>query len=333
MRAWCLEDRIGPKGLSLKEIPDPEPSGGEFLLRIEGTALNRADLLQTKGLYAAPEAVHEIPGLEFVGTILEAGPSASLRTEDGRALGPGDRVIGLVAEGAWAERIAVSGDLLIPWPEEQPSADAGGIAECALTVFDALRRQGDLRRGQTVLVHAGSSGIGTMAQRIVAHYGARILTTCSSAKVEAVRAWGADLVVDYGQQDFAEEVRAFTEGAGVDLILDTLGGGALDANLRSLRSGGLMVTIGLLSGLRGELDLGRLLTRRLRLRGSVLRSRRHDEKAALVADFRREMSGALAAGTLSPCVDTRFAFEDIPDALHRLHQRAHVGKILIDLET
>jgi NADPH:quinone reductase-like Zn-dependent oxidoreductase len=333
MRAWCLESRIGPPGLSLREVPDPVPAADEFLIEIEGSALNRADLLQTKGLYPAPEAEHEIPGLEFVGRILEIGAEAQLNFDSGPSVKTGDRVVGLVAAGAWAERIAVPGALLVPLPEDAAAGARGGIAECALTVFDALRLQGELSAGQDVLVHAGSSGIGTAALRIVHEYGARFLTTASSRKCGALRELGADLVVDYESSEFAEAVLEFTEGRGVDLILDTLGGEALGANLRCLKPRGTIVTIGLLAGARGDLDLGRLMMKRATLKGSVLRSRGIEEKAALVASFRRELGLAFAAGRLDPVVDSRFSFLHLPQGLERLRRRKHLGKILIDLES
>ncbi|MEZ6196844.1 MAG: NAD(P)H-quinone oxidoreductase [Planctomycetota bacterium] len=324
MRAWRLEDRSGPTGLSLSELPDPVPGPRDCLVEIAATALNRADLLQTRGHYPGHDEPAAVPGLEFSGRVLEVGSEVT-------RFGPGDAVIGLVAEGAWAERIAVREELLLALPPAADLVAAGGIAETALTVHDALRRQGGLGPGRTALVHAGSSGIGSAAPAIARELGARIALTVSTRKRELVATRGADLLIDYETEDVPARVREWTEGRGVDVVLDTLGGGALADNQRCLAHRGTMVVIGLLAGARGELDLGRLLTGRQHLIGSVLRSRSLEEKAALVAEFEAELGGALRAGRLAPLVDSVLPFARLPEGLERMRRREHCGKIVVDV--
>ena len=217
MRAIVLDSYGGPEVLTMAEVPDPVPGPEEVRVQVAATAVNRADLLQRMGLYPGPPMPQEIPGLEFAGTVVEIGGRVT-----GRAVG--DAVMGVVGGGAYAEQVVVHERQTMAVPARVGLPDAGAIPEVAITAYDALVLQGGLTAGGWALVHAGASGVGTAAIQLVRAIGARVVVTCSSGKVAACTELGADVVVDYSSEDFVEAALAATGGAGVDVVLDVVGG-------------------------------------------------------------------------------------------------------------
>lgn len=324
MRAVVLEEYGGPEVLTVRDVPEPEPGPDEVLVDVTATALNRADLLQRMGLYPGPPMEHEIPGMEFAGRVVGLGTRVTEVAE-------GDEVMGIVGGGAYAERLTTHARQVMPVPASVPLADAAAVPEVFITAWDALVRQGGLTSGLSALVHAGASGVGTAAIQIARAVGARIAVTTSAAKVAACRDLGADLVVDYGAADFAEAVREWTDGEGVDVVLDVVGGDYADRNLRAVRSQGRIIQVGVMGSGRAELDLGTLLRKRITLRGTVLRSRPLEEKIAVTRRFARELLPRFDDGTLAPVIDSRYRLDEVADAHERMAANANVGKILLDL--
>lgn len=297
----------------------------EVLVDIVATALNRADLLQVMGLYPNPRpAALEIPGLEFSGTVAAVGERVTMWK-------PGDEVMAIDAGGAYAERIAVHERQLMAVPAVVGVRDAAAIPEVFLTAWDALVVQGGLTSGRWALVHAGGSGVGTAGVQIAKAIGARIAVTCSAGKVQACHDLGADVVVDYGSQDFVAEVRVATGGRGVDVILDVIGGDYVDRNLASVASRGRIIQVGLMGGGATSVNVGVLLSKRASLIGTVLRARPIEEKIALTQRFISEMLPLFSSGQLRPIIDSRYPFDQIADAHRYMASNANTGKILIDL--
>lgn len=326
MRAVVITETGDPDVLRVHDVPDPEPGPEEVLVAVRATALNRADLLQRRGLYPepGPPRAHEIPGMELAGTVVGAGERVTAWRE-------GDEVMGIVSGGSYAERIAVHERQLMPVPPALGPADAAAVPEVAMTAWDALVVQGGLTSGRTALVHAGASGVGTAAIPIARALGARVITTTSTAKVEAVRSTGAEVVVDYTAEDFVEAVRAATDGRGVDVVLDVVGGEYLRRNVKALRTGGTIVQVGVMGGGRTEIDLGALLPKRATLRGTVLRARPLEEKVALTQRFAREVLPWYADGVIAPVIDSRYPLDGVADAHRHMEANANVGKIVLDV--
>lgn len=326
MRAVVLAEHGDPDVLTLTEVPDPEPGPEEVVVAVRATALNRADLLQRRGLYPepGPPRAHEIPGLELAGTVAAVGDRVS-------EWQVGDEVMGIVSGGAYAEHIAVHERQLLAVPVEVGLADAAAIPEVWITAWDALVLQGGLTSGRTALVHAGASGVGSAAIQVAGAVGARVVTTTSTAKVEACRELGADVVVDYTTADFVEAAWEASGGKGVDVVLDVVGGDYLARNLKALRTGGTIVQVGVMSGGRTEIDLAAVLAKRATLIGTVLRGRPIEEKIAVTQRFGREVLPLFSSGVLRPVIDQRFSFDAIADAHRHMEANANVGKILVDI--
>ncbi len=326
MRAVVLTSYGDPDVLTLAEVPEPSPGPEDVVVEIVATALNRADLLQRMGFYPepGPARAHEVPGMELAGRVVAVGDRVS-------AWKLGDEVMGIVSGGAYAERIAVPERQLMAVPAGVAVADAAAIPEVGITAHDALVVQGGLTAGGWALVHAGASGVGSMAIQIVKAMGARVITTTSAGKVAAVQALGADVVVDYGSADFVEAVQEATGGAGVDTVLDVVGGDYLARNIKALRVGGTIVQVGVMAGGRTTIDLGALLPKRAHLVGTVLRARPIEQKIAATRRFAAEVLPAIESGLIHPVIDCRFALSDIAAAHRYLESNANVGKVLIDI--
>lgn len=324
MRAVVLDSHGGPEVMTIREVPDPVPGPEEVVVQVAATALNRADILQRMGLYPDPRggSDHEIPGLEFAGTVIEVGPRVT-------EVAVGDEVMGIVAGGAYAERVVTHARAVMPVPASVGLPDAAAIPEVFLTAWDALVLQGGLTPGRTALVHAGASGVGTAAIQLCRALAARVVVTCSAGKVEACRALGAHRVVDYGGEDFVEAATAETDGRGVDVVLDVVGGDYLPRNIRALATGGRIVQVGVMAGGTAEIPLGALLPKRAALIGTVLRSRPIEEKIALTRRFAREILPLFDAGLLHPVIDTRMPLAAVADAHRRMEANLNVGKILL----
>ncbi len=324
MRAVVLTEHGGPEVLTVAEVPDPTPGPDEVLVEVAATALNRADLLQRRGRYPGPPMDHEIPGMELSGRVVDRGERVSSWTV-------GDPVMGIVGGGAYAEKIAVHERQLVGTPTSVDLVDAAAIPEVFITAWDALVRQGGLTSGRVALVHAGASGVGTAAIQIARAVGATVIVTASTGKVDACRALGADLAVDYTADDFVARVKEHTEGRGVDVVLDVVGGDYLARNLDALAVGGTIVQVGVMADAMATFPLGALLPKRARLIGTVLRSRPIEEKIAVTQQFRREVLPLFDSGALAPVIDSRYPLEQIADAHRHMESNVNIGKIVVEL--
>jgi putative PIG3 family NAD(P)H quinone oxidoreductase len=293
------------------------------LVTVAATALNRADLLQRMGFYPNPfPSGPEIPGLEFAGTVAAIGEKVT-------AWSVGDRVMGITSGGAYAEQLAIHERQAMAVPSGMSLQDAAGIPEVFITAWDALVVQGGLTSGRWAMVHAGASGVGTAAIQICKAIGARIVVTCSGGKVNACRALGADVVVDYGTQDFVAEVAAATGGAGVDVILDVIGGDYVERNIASLAVKGHIIQVGVMAGKPVPFNVGLLLGKRASITGTVLRARPLEEKIAISQRFASEMLPLFATSQLKPIIDSVYTFADIASAHEYMATNGNVGKIVI----
>jgi len=324
MRAVVLRSYGEPEVLGIAEVPDPVPGPDEVVVEIVSTALNRADLLQRRGLYPGPKMADEIPGLEFAGRVTARGSRAELWPI-------GAAVMAIVGGGGHAERIAVHERQLLAVPGSVGIEDAGAVPEVFLTAWDALVVQGGLTSGRWALVHAGASGVGTAAIQIAKAIGARIMVTCSGGKVAACRALGADAAVDYRQSDFVAEVLAATDGVGVDVVLDVIGGSYVDRNITCLAQKGRIVQVGVMGGGTTSVNVGLLMPKRASLIGTVLRARPLEDKIVLTRRFAAEVLPLFGATGLHPVIDSRYPLERIADAHRHMEANANIGKIVIDV--
>ncbi len=322
MRAVVLREHGGPEVLTIEEVPDPRPGPEDVVVDVAATALNRADLLQRLGFYPGPPSEHEIPGLEYAGTVSEIGSAV-------RSHAVGDPVMGIVGGGAYAEKLVTHERTALAIPHSLPVADAAAVPEVFMTAFDALVVQGGLASGRWALVHAGASGVGTASIQIAKALGARIIVTCSTGKVAACEALGADAVVDYTTTDFADVVAEVTNGRGVDVVLDVIGGEYTVRNIQALRVGGKVIQVGVMGEGTVELPLGLLLPKRASLIGTVLRARPLEEKIELAQRVAAELLPRFDDGSLHPVIDRRYGLDDIADAHRYMATNANVGKIVI----
>ncbi|MFC7326149.1 NAD(P)H-quinone oxidoreductase [Marinactinospora rubrisoli] len=325
MRATVITEPGGPDVLSWREVPDPVPSTGEVLVEVAATAVNRADVMQRLGSYPPPPGAPEYPGLECAGRIVALGPGTA---ETGwRA---GDEVCALLSGGGYAERVAVPAGQLLRVPSGLDAVEAAALPEAACTVWSTVFMAGGLRSGETLLVHGGGSGIGTFAIQLAKARGARVLTTAGSPeKLARCAELGADVGINYRAEDFVKRVREETGGAGADVILDIMGGGYLDRNLRSLNVDGRLIIIGLMGGRTAEIDLGRMLVKRQSVQALTLRSRPAAEKAAIVAGVAEHVWPLVEKGAVRPIVDRRMPLPQAAEAHRVMESSAHVGKIVL----
>ena len=324
MRAVVLESYGGPEVLTLRDVPDPVPGAEEVLVDVAATAVNRADLLQRMGLYPGPPMAHEIPGLEFAGTVASVGERVT-------AVSVGDPVMGIVGGGAYAERLAVHERQLLSVPDAVGLPEAGAVPEVFITAYDALVLQGGLTAGGWALVHAGASGVGTAAIQLVHAVGARVVVTCSAAKVAACRELGADVVVDYGSQDFAGLALEATDGIGVDVVLDVVGGEYVARNLAATRVGGRILQVGVMGGGRADVPAGELLRKRIAWIGTVLRARPLEEKIAVSRRCAHDLLPLFDTGVLRPVIDRRYRLDQVAEAQEYVASNANVGKVLLEV--
>jgi putative PIG3 family NAD(P)H quinone oxidoreductase len=323
MQAVVISEPGGPDVLQLAQVPDPVAGGGEVLIEIVGAGINRADLMQRQGLYPPPPGVPPYPGLECSGRIAGLGPDT-----DGWSVG--DEVCALLGGGGYAEQVAVPAGQLLPVPGGVTVMDAAGLPEVTCTVYANVFEQAGLAPGETLLVHGGASGIGTMAIQLARAHGARVACTAGSpAKLERCRELGADLAINYTTDDFVGAVRDFTGGEGADVILDIMGAVYLPRNVAALATGGRLVVIGMQGGNRGELDLGLLLRKRASVQAASLRARPPAEKAEIVAAVRRSVWPLISAGQVTAVIDRILPLAEASQAHRLMEAGAHVGKILL----
>ncbi len=330
MRAIVLDEHGGPEVLRIREVPAPQPGPQEVAVDVRAAGVNRADLLQREGRYPAPEPrpAHEIPGLEMAGCVAAVGPLVS-------RFRVGDRVAGLLPGGGYAQRVVSHADLLFEVPANLGWAEAAAVPEVFLTAYDALVLQAGMGAGDRLLVHAAASGVGTAAVQLGRWAGAQVYGTAgSAAKCLAAEGLGAHAVVEMGDRsrDFAAILDEHVGGHGFDVVLDLVGASYLDRNLKALAPRGRLITLGLVGGVRAEIDLGQLLSRRLTVMGSNLRGRSLGEKASLTAVFAGRVLPALAAGRLRPIVGTVLPWTRAAEAHRLLQADAVIGKVVLEVQ-
>ena len=323
MRAVVITSPGDPDVLKLTEVPDPVPGPGEVLVEVAAAGVNRADVLQRMGFYPPPPGAPPYPGLECSGRISALGPGVTVWQ-------PGDEVCALLGGGGYAEQVAVPQGQLLPVPDGVSLVDAAGLPETACTVYATVFQQARLTPGETILVHGGAGGIGTMAIQLAKSFGARVICTAGTpAKLERCTELGADLAVSYVRDDFVSAVDVFTGGRGADVILDIVGGPYLARNVAALATGGRLLVVSTQGGSSAELDLQMLMRKRAGILASTLRARPPAEKAVIVAGVREQVWPLISAGRVRPVTDRVLPMADAADAHRVLEQGTHVGKILL----
>jgi len=324
MKAIRITEPGGPEVMRLVDVPTPEPLPGGVRVRVAATAVNRADLLQRAGHYRAPDGwPADIPGLEYAGVVDAVGPGVT-------GVEVGDRVMGLVGGGAYAEYVVVPAGELVRVPEGLGLEVAAAVPEVFITAHDALRVRLRLARDERLLIHAVGSGVGTAALQLAGAWGARTLGTSRTAwKLERAAELGLDVGIDAGEGRFADRVLAATGGRGVDAVLDLVGGAYLGENLRSLATLGRQVVVGLTAGRRAELDLGVLLRKRLTLVGTVLRSRPPAERVAAARGLSEEVVPLLAARRIRPVIHATLPVSEAARAHELVASDGTFGKVVL----
>lgn len=313
----------GPEALEFADVPDPVPGPGEVVLAVTATAVNRADVLQRRGFYPPPPGAPEWLGLEASGVVSEVGAEVT-------GWSVGDTACALLTGGGYAEKVAVPVGQLLPVPSGVGLVDAAALPEVTCTVWSNVMMLAGLRPGETLLVHGGSSGIGTMAIQLARQVGAVVAVTAgSAAKLDRCADLGADILVNYREQDFVAEVRSATGGHGADVVLDNMGAKYLARNVDVLAPGGRLVVIGLQGGRKAELDLGLLLGKQACVHATSLRGRPAAEKAQIVANVVEHVWPLVADGAVRPVVHARLPIENVADAHRLVEDSAHVGKVLL----
>lgn len=314
-----------PEVLVAAERPKPQPGTADVLVKVEAAGVNRPDVSQRRGEYPPPPGASDIPGLEIAGAIVEVGGDVT-------AWRVGDRVCALVAGGGYAEYAVAPAPQCLPIPKRLDVVAAAAVPETFFTVWTNVFERGHLSAGEWILIHGGSSGIGTTAIQLARAFGARVLTTAGSAeKCDACERLGAERAINYKTTDFVEAVRDATGGRGVDVVLDMVGGDYTPRNLAILALDGRLVQISLLGGARAQINLGQILQRRLTLTGSTLRPRTVAEKGAIAAALRQHVWPLLESGAVKPIVHATFPFRRAADAHRLIESSTHIGKIVLTM--
>lgn len=315
----------GPEVLILKRGPIPERKAGELLIRVGAAGVNRPDILQRQGSYPPPPTASPILGLEVAGEVAQTGTGVA-------GWKVGDRVCALTNGGGYAEFVSVPAGQCLPVPAGLTIEAAAALPETFFTVWSNVFQRGALKPGQSLLVHGGSGGIGTAAIQMAKALGARVFATAGSdEKCAACRRLGADTIINYRRQDFVEVIRADTDGNGVDVILDMVGGDYVDRNLKVAARDGRIVSIAFLKGSRVEVNMLPVLLNRLIITGSTLRPRSAAEKAGIAQGLRENIWPLIARGEIKPVIAARFALKDAPEAHRLMESGTHIGKIVLTL--
>ncbi len=323
MHAIVVTQPGDPEVLVWQEVPDPVAGPGEIVVDVAAAAVNRADLMQRQGLYPPPPGAPEWLGLECSGTVTELGAGVT-------SLSVGDEVCCLLSGGGYAERVALPAGQAMPIPAGVDLFTAAGLPEVACTVWSNLVMTAHLQRGEWLLIHGGGSGIGTMAIQVARALGARVAVTAGSAdKLATCAALGAEVLINYREQDFAEVIATETGGRGVDVILDNMAAKYLERNISSLAAGGRLVIIGMQGGVKAEIDLGSLLRRNGTVHATTLRGRTPEQKAEICAQVERHVWPWIAAGIVKPVVDRVMPLVDAADAHRALEAGGVTGKIIL----
>ena len=323
MRAVIASGAGGPDVLSVTELPDPEPGPGELVLDVAAAGLNRADLLQRMGFYPPPPGASEVIGMECSGTVAAVGPGVT-------GWSVGDAACALLAGGGYASKVAVPAGQAMPVPDGVDLVTAAALPEVACTVWSNVFMVAGLQPGETFLVHGGAGGIGTMAIQLASQLGSRVLTTGGTPeKLAFCASLGADVTINYREDDFVEVVKEATGGAGVDVILDNMGAKYLERNVTALATEGRLVIIGMQGGTRAELDINALLRKRGAVHATSLRARPTEEKAAICAAVVEHVWPLVAAGRVHPVVHGTMPLEEARAAHELMESGDHTGKILL----
>ncbi|CAI0468445.1 unnamed protein product [Linum tenue] len=323
MKAVVITSPGGPEVLQLHQVDDPQIKDDEVLIKVAATAINRADTIQRQGKYPPPKGASEYLGLECSGTVEAVGSRVSRWKI-------GDQVCALLSGGGYAEKVAVPEAQVLPVPQGISFTDAAAFPEVACTVWSTIFMTSRLSPGETLLVHGGSSGIGTFAIQIAKHIGIRVFITAGSKeKLEACRDLGADVCINYKTEDFVARVKEETDGKGVDVILDCLGASYFQRNLDSLNFDGRLFIIGMMGGTKTEMNLPTLFAKRLTVQAAGLRYRTAENKAAIVNEVEKNVWPAIAAGKVKPIVYKVFPFSEAADAHKLIESSQHIGKILL----
>jgi NADPH2:quinone reductase len=326
MRAIVIREPGGPEVLEVQERPRPRPASTEVVIRVVAAGLNGADLLQRKGKYPVPPGVSaEIPGLEAAGVVAEVGDHVTRWKI-------GDEVTALLSGGGYAEFVAVAEGQCLPMPSGSDLLQAASLPETCCTVWSNVFELGGLQAGETILIHGGSSGIGTTAIQLAAARGATIIVTAGSpAKLKACHELGAHHVINYKNNDFEAQVKERTQGHGADVILDIVGGGYLQKNLEALAPGGRLVIIATKGGSKGELDISLMMRKQATITGSLLRPRLVEDKSRLVREVETHVWPLLRDDHFHPVIDSVFPMRQVAEAHRRLESSEHIGKIILSM--
>ena len=324
MTTIAIDGKGGPEVLVPREMAVPSPAEGQVLLRVQAAGVNRPDVMQRSGLYPPPPGAPDTPGLEVAGTVVAVGDGV-----DPELLGT--RKCALVAGGGYAQYCLASADHCLPVPDGMSMEEAAALPETLFTVWSNVFEHGMADEGEWLLVHGGTSGIGTMAIKLANLFGVTIIVTCGSdEKCDAARAMGAHHAINYKDSDFVEEVSRITDGRGVDVVLDMISGDYVARNIACMAEDARHVTIAVQGGVKAEIPMHKVLTQRLTLTGSTLRPRSDDFKAALADEIRREVWPFVASGQLRPEIDSTYPLDRAADA-HRRMDEDHVGKIVLEV--
>lgn len=315
----------GPEVLRLENVPVPRPAEGQVLIKVAHAGVNRPDVIQRQGFYPPPAGASLIPGLEIAGTVVAVGAGVGPEALN-------QEVCALVTGGGYAEYCLAHSGHCLPVPAGLSLSEAAALPETLFTVWHNVFERGYASDGETLLVHGGTSGIGTMAIMLAKAFGLTVVTTCGSdAKCAEARAIGADLAINYRTQDFVEHTRAFTDGHGANLVLDMVSGDYVSRNIDALAEDGRHITIAVLGGPRAEINMAKVMTKRVVLTGSTLRARSDGFKALLADEISRSAWPLFEDGSLRPVMDRSFPLSDAAAAHARMEAGDHIGKIVLDI--
>ncbi|XP_051191865.1 uncharacterized protein [Lolium perenne] len=325
MKAVVISSPGGPEALEVREVEDlPAPGDGEVLVKVAAAGVNRADTVQRQGKYPPPPGASLYPGLECSGTILALGPNVPSRWAVGH------QVCALLTGGGYAEKVVVPAGQLLPVPEGVSLTDAAGLPEVACTVWSTVFMTSHLSPGESFLIHGGSSGIGTFAIQIAKHLGIKVFVTAGSEeKLAACKDLGADVCINYKTEDFVARIKEETDGKGVDVILDNIGGSYLQRNLNSLAVDGRLFIIGFMGGVVTEVNLAVMLARRLTVQAAGLRNRNLANKAQIVSEVEKNVWPAVVLGKVKPVVYKTFPLSEAAESHKLMETSSHIGKILL----
>ena len=323
MHAVVISEPGGPEVLRWTEVEDPRPGPGEVLIEVHAAGVNRADMMQRQGLYPPPPGAPPYPGLECSGTVAALGDGVT-------QWHIGDEVCALLSGGGYAEQVVVPAGQLLPVPKSTTILEAAALPETLCTVYSNVFLGARLTAGETLLIHGGGSGIGTMAIQLAKHFGARVAVTAGSeSKLDACRELGADITINYREDDFVESLMEATDGHGADVILDIIGASYLARNIAALAPDGRIANIGMQQGRKAELDFGALMAKRGAITSTSLRARPSSQKASIVAAVAENVWPVVDSGVIRPVIDTELPMMDAAEAHRIMTASSHMGKIVL----